>query len=508
MKLRIRPALLSDLASSYRLAQSFRASSSASTSTSTSTRKPGRPRRPDIPDELREQGIAPEVVLTSTTGGAPTKSYRSAPAWVVHSNGEEPHLRANPWADTYKIDNSEIEAEFDDSPQGALDRGTKMLDQVPNTSESETRQSAEDLGTRRERYRPHSFGLSTSRASSSRGQGHSGKWTTDRNVRRAEEDAQNSFAAEGLVERLKSSRAPLNRYDRTRSLPEIPPSEQSPVEELANQERNDLNENTPPQHAPRLSRRQESYAETADDAGQRTIRFKTTEKVDLKDGHLVYHHGDHVSDKVWYLGSETKIAYYSLRDACPCPKCIDPSTRQRFHTSPEAYREIEGSSFCKDVPDLSMIRHEENEGGEGLRINWSPDHSVFFPLSRLKDLAVPGLALANRLPKRGQRRLWTRNTLETSEHLHIQYQDLNSFDNRDQTLYYTLRHLHAYGIVVIKGVPTEKTDNADCSLREVMALIGEIRNTFYGETWNVRNVPNSKNVAYTDVNLGLHADLL
>jgi len=508
MKLRIRPALLSDLASNYRLAYPSRASSSASTSASPSTRKPGRPRRPDVPDELREQGIAPEVVLTSTTGGAPTKSYRPAPAWVVHSNGEEPHLRANPWADTYKIDNSEIEAEFDDSPQGTLDRGIKMLDQVTDTSEGEIRQSAEDHGTRRERYRPHSFGLSTSRASSSSGQGQSGKWAADRAVRRAEEDSQNDFATEGLVDRLRSSRAGLNHYDRTRSLPEIPPSEQSLVEELAKPEGNDTGDNTSTQPAHRFSRHQESYTEPADPADRRTLRFETTEKVELKDGHLVYHHGDHVSDKVWYHGSETKIPYYSLRDACPCPKCIDPSTRQRYHTSPEAYREIESSSFRKDVPDLAMIRHEENEEGEGLRINWSTEHSVFFPISRLRDIAIPGSAMANRLPNRGQRRLWTRTTIETGEYLHVQYEDLINLDNRDQMLYYTLRQLHTYGIVVIKGVPTERTENEDCSLREVMGLIGEIRNTFYGETWNVRNVPNSKNVAYTDVNLGLHADLL
>jgi hypothetical protein len=508
MKLRIRPALLSDLASSYRLAQSSRASSSASTSTFTSPRKPGRPRRPDIPDELREQGIAPEVVLTSTTGGAPTKSYRPAPAWVVHSNGEEPHLRANPWADTYKIDNSEIEAEFDDSPQGALDRGMKMLDQVPDTSGTETRQSAEDHGTRRERYRPHSFGLSTSRASSSRGQGQSGKWAADRAVRRAEEDAQNSFAGEGLVERLKSSRAPLNRYDRTRSLPEIPPSEQSLVDDLATQEGNDSGGYTSPQPAHRFSRRQESYAEPADDAKRRTIRFETTEKVDLKDGHLVYHHGDHVSDKVWHDGSETEISYYSLRDACPCPKCIDPSTRQRYHTSPEAYREIKDSSFRKGVPDPFMIRYEEDEEGEGLRINWSPEHSVFFPVSRLRDIAVPGPTLANRLPGRGQRQLWTAESIVASPHLHVQFQDLIGNSGFEETLYNTLHQLHKYGIVVIKGVPTEKTNNEDCSLRDVIGKIGEIRNTFYGETWNVRNVPNSKNVAYTDVNLGLHADLL
>jgi hypothetical protein len=511
MKLRIRPALLSDLASSYRLAQSSRASSSASTSSSTSTRKPARPRRPDIPDELREQGIAPEVVLTSTTGKSPTKSYRPAPAWVVHSDGEEPHLRANPWADTYKINTSEIEEEFDDSPQGALDRGTKILDQILDPSESHPtgeRQSGGELETRRERSRPHSYGLSTSRASSSKRDGLSVKWAADRAVRRAEEDAQNRFAGEGLGERMRSLPVALNRSDRTRNLPDIPPSEQTLVEELAKKERNDSGENTSPEPTSRLSGRQESYAEPATDADRRTIRFKTTEEVDIKEGHLVYNHGNHVSDKVWYNGSNTEISYYSLRDACPCPKCIDPSTRQRYHTSPDAYREIEASSFRKDVPDFSMIQHEENAEEEGLRINWSPEHSVFFPLSRLKDIAVPGFTLANRLPNRGQRRLWTRKTLETCEYLHVQYEDLKGLDNRDQTLFYTLRQLHTYGIVVIKGVPTEKTDNEDCSLREVMGLIGEIRNTFYGETWNVRNVPNSKNVAYTDVNLGLHADLL
>jgi len=500
MKLRIRPALVSDLASSYRIAQSSRASSSTSASTSTSTRKPARPRRPDVPDELREQGIAPEIVLTSTTGAAPTKSYRPPSPWVVHSNGEEPHLRANPWADTYKIDNSEIEEKFDNSPQGALVRGKKILDQVPDISGPETRQSAEVHGSRKEYGRPHSFGLSSSRASSSKGEGRSGKWAADRAVRRAEEDAQNSFAAEGLVERLKSSPAAVKHYDRTRSLPEIPPSEQPLVEELANQEGADSSENTSLQPASRLSRRQQSYAEPTDQDDRRIIRFKNTE-VELKEGRLVY-------DKQFFDGSETEISYYSLRDACPCPKCIDPSTRQRYHTSPEAYREIQGSAFSTGVPDESMIQYCETKEGEGLQIVWAPDHTVFFPLSRLEDIAVPGPTLANRLPNRGQRRLWTRKTLESTGHLHVMYEDLESLDKRDQTLYHTLQQLHRYGIVVIKGVPTEKTENADCSLREVMTLIGEIRNTFYGETWNVRNVPNSKNVAYTDVNLGLHADLL
>jgi hypothetical protein len=91
----------------------------------------------------------------------------------------------------------------------------------------------------------------------------------------------------------------------------------------------------------------------------------------------------------------------------------------------------------------------------------------------------------------------------------VQYADLaRKQDERDNLLWRTLRQLHGLGIVIIKGVPTDVSGNADNSLREVMGWIGEIRNTFYGETWNVRNVANSKNVAYTNLNLGLHMDLL
>jgi hypothetical protein len=241
----------------------------------------------------------------------------------------------------------------------------------------------------------------------------------------------------------------------------------------------------------------------------RLIQFKTAESVDIRDGHLRFYNGEHADAKIWHQTTEHDIIYHRLRDACPCPKCVDPSTRQKTHTSPEAFREIEKSSFATGVPDHFSIRHENGQEEEGLRIDWSPEHTVFFPLSRLRSLARPGAAFENRLPNRGNRRLWTRKSLiDESEHLHIQYRDLLDKSSRDRTLFNTLNQAHTYGVVVIKGVPTYKTDNEDCSLREVMGMIGEIRNTFYGETWNVRNEANSKNVAYTDVNLGLHMDLL
>jgi hypothetical protein len=438
MKLRIRPTLLSDLASSYRGVQATRNSSSASAATSTSTststsRRPSRPRRPDIPDELREQGIAPDTILTSTS--AVTKSYRPAPAWTVYSNGEQPYLKPNPYADTYKINDNEI--------------GEEQLEPSETASGSDHHfENIQDPGRSTERVRRNTgFGL-----------------------RSKEDTVEESSKPSNEATRADAA---TSRFVRTR------PEKRELESDMAEGNK-----------------------------ATRTIRFKTTERVDIRDGHLVYHHGDHVSDQVWYNGRETEISYHTLRDACPCPKCIHPSTRQRTHTSPEAYREIETSPFRAGVPDQFILRYDKHEEVEGLRIHWSADHTIFFPLSRLRDIAIPGQAMANRLPNRGQRRSWSRKTLDTCKHLHVQFEDLNNLVSRDETLFNTLYQLHVYGIVVVKGVPIEKTGNQDCTLREVMGLIGEIRNTFYGETWNVRNVANSKNVAYTDVNLGLHADLL
>lgn len=461
MKLRIRPALLTDLAASYRATNTTRASSSASTSTSTSTsstRKTARPRRPDIPDELREQGIAPDTILTSTTGAIITKNYRPPPAWVVHSTGEEPHLKANPWADTYKITDSDLDVEDGIQP------ARKSSSQRDNDNE-------------RELFRHELKGIQSSLED-----GHDAGQSSKR-VRSRPESSKVGFG-------LRSKEAIAEAELAKRLL------------------------DTSSAAGPSVQARVGSEDQKVDlgtkegDQAIRTIRFGTTERVDIKEGHLLYHHDNNVDTQEWCNGSETELPYLVLRDACPCPKCIHPSTRQRTHTSPEAYREIEASSFRSGVPDQFRIRHEKNEEAEGLRIQWSSDHSAFFPVSRLKALAIPGAALIKRLPEGGHRQFWTAKDIVKCQHLHVRYKDLISDAPRDKTLFNTLAQLHAFGIVVIKGVPTDKTGNEDCSLREVMGLIGEIRNTFYGETWNVRNVANSKNVAYTDVNLGLHADLL
>lgn len=73
------------------------------------------------------------------------------------------------------------------------------------------------------------------------------------------------------------------------------------------------------------------------------------------------------------------------------------------------------------------------------------------------------------------------------------------------------------GLVFVTGMPSEvrgsetnlaKLDSPE--LARLAQMFGEIRNTFYGPLWDVRSLPSavSKNIAYTNVDLGLHMDLL
>jgi len=71
-----------------------------------------------------------------------------------------------------------------------------------------------------------------------------------------------------------------------------------------------------------------------------------------------------------------------------------------------------------------------------------------------------------------------------------------------------IMQLERYGLAFVTGVPTHETSTETCELRKLAEMFGEIRNTFYGELWDVKNIRNSRNIAYTNLDLGLHMDLL
>ncbi|KAK0249962.1 hypothetical protein LTR35_017108 [Friedmanniomyces endolithicus] len=142
---------------------------------------------------------------------------------------------------------------------------------------------------------------------------------------------------------------------------------------------------------------------------------------------------------------------------------------------------------------------------EGIRLRWMNDvagydgeHESIFGADLLRRLAnasgsVPAVAP---LPKRVH---WSA-VQQTAEVPDVAYE---AYMSDDATLHQALLTLHTHGLLFLTGVPEN-----EASVSSIVERIGPLKNTFYGITWDVRSVPNAKNVAYTAQDLGFHMDLL
>ncbi|EIW73184.1 hypothetical protein M231_07436 [Tremella mesenterica] len=194
------------------------------------------------------------------------------------------------------------------------------------------------------------------------------------------------------------------------------------------------------------------------------------------------------------------ISFSRLRDACSCPQCKHPSTRQKTLTP--------GTSHHLSQLPPSVLQ----PSSQLIKLEWRDGHVSSFSPSDLSALLQPPGREAQSvyLTSTLRRRTWDReNLVNESDHLRISSADLLPAGIvNEEVLLKMLEQVQIWGLVILTGVPTDKTDNKECELRRVAEMIGEIRNTFYGETWDVKNVADARNVAYTNFNLGLHMDLL
>jgi hypothetical protein len=99
---------------------------------------------------------------------------------------------------------------------------------------------------------------------------------------------------------------------------------------------------------------------------------------------------------------------------------------------------------------------------------------------------------------------WIATDVKDSSDLYVTYESIQD----PAGLLKAMTQLVQYGIIFVTDVPPEKTGDANCELQILAQIFGEIRKTFYGRVWDVKNVKNSKNIAYTNLNLDLHMDLL
>jgi alpha-ketoglutarate-dependent taurine dioxygenase len=184
------------------------------------------------------------------------------------------------------------------------------------------------------------------------------------------------------------------------------------------------------------------------------------------------------------------VPVMALRDMCTCPRCVDQSTRQKLFSTVDISPKI----------TLRTVTEVPN----GVEIEWSNDipgfdksHKSVFTTDMFDAMAARGSSKT--LPSLPARRLWTDSQFR-NEAPDLTYE---AYMEDDTILYEALQQLHSYGLLFLKDVP-ESPD----SVSRIVQRIGPLKNTFYGETWDVRSVPQAKNVAYTSQDLGFHMDLM
>ncbi|KAG8795794.1 hypothetical protein FRC16_009948, partial [Serendipita sp. 398] len=196
----------------------------------------------------------------------------------------------------------------------------------------------------------------------------------------------------------------------------------------------------------------------------------------------------------------TPFPFTWLRDSCQCPSCIHPSTRQKLRESSSVPLNVQPSN----EPGAVTISNDSK-----LVVQWDPrsepdkqPHTSSYSFDFLKRYSnAEDLHSFHRDVDTVK---WNAAEVSSSSALYVSYQDLQT----PSGLLKSITQLAQYGLLFVTQVPSEKTSDQDCELQNLATIFGEIRETFYGRVWDVKNIKNSKNIAYTNLNLDLHMDLL
>lgn len=192
-------------------------------------------------------------------------------------------------------------------------------------------------------------------------------------------------------------------------------------------------------------------------------------------------------------GKEYSFNPIFLRDACQCSKCVDSSTQQKlFQTS--------------DIPHNVRVTVRSTPNDQSLRLSWTEDHPSVgeehvteLPIQWLQEAHARAERLKFRQIQQSKSSTWDRRRMQ-EDNLWVDYPE---YAVSDSALLRALRQLKTHGLVFLRNVPDDET-----SVISIAERIGPLRDSFYGRTWDVRSVPDAKNIAYTHQYLGLHMDLL
>lgn len=172
---------------------------------------------------------------------------------------------------------------------------------------------------------------------------------------------------------------------------------------------------------------------------------------------------------------------------------MDPSSSQKsYHTTDIPDNIKPTARLSKKDPRVFEVEWENDIA------DWSKDHvTQFYRNDHVQPRDTPYHPIAP-----VKKRIWNaKHVRQVSEKK--AFVDFNDYANKDDALHATLEQIGCWGIVFLENVP-----DSEKAIEEITGRIGLLKETFYGRTWDVKSIPQAKNIAYTHQYLGLHQDLM
>lgn len=176
-----------------------------------------------------------------------------------------------------------------------------------------------------------------------------------------------------------------------------------------------------------------------------------------------------------------------------CDICVNPSTKQKNFSSSSIPLSIGIKNFYTNGNDLTVTYFgDAMETSAGMQ----KGHKSTFKIHEVLETLRPPMRRRGTEP-------WSAETASTLFDSRTNRATYNEWLHDEKVFADMLLALRKWGLIFLDQVP--KDEEAIVRLAE---RIGPLRHTFYGRTWDVKDKPDSQNVAYTSTDLELHMDLL
>lgn len=196
------------------------------------------------------------------------------------------------------------------------------------------------------------------------------------------------------------------------------------------------------------------------------------------------------------------LAPSTVRDNCDCTICRDPSSGQKSFATPRinnsiAFKRVRRAENGLAITFVDPYNHDSPDNGHETILSWD-EIELAFRVKRPYELDPPPPRRAIILRNTGVVH-WDKEILSEQ----VRKIDYHDYMQGGEAFWDAVIDICRFGIVFLKNVPRDED-----SVVKITTQIANIRETFYGRTFDVVAKPDAENVAYTSGYLGLHQDLL